>query len=136
MPGSLKEAAFALGSPQWRQTLRVTLPTARIGLVTAVILGIARVAGETAPVLFTAGGNARYNFNPFSGKQDDLPLRIYEMIFQPGLASTQEAWGVSFVLVVVVLILFVTARIIGAKSPGKTRVPWHILRGTKRVVEE
>jgi len=136
VPGSLKEAAFALGSPQWRQTLRVTLPTARIGLVTAVILGIARVAGETAPVLFTAGGNARYNFNPFSGKQDDLPLRIYEMIFQPGLASTQEAWGVSFVLVVVVLILFVTARIIGAKSPGKTRVPWHILRGTKRVVEE
>jgi len=53
------------------QTLRVILPTARVGLVTAVILGIARVAGETAPVLFTAGGNAKYNFNPFSGKQDD-----------------------------------------------------------------
>ena len=56
VPGSLKEAALALGSPQWRSVLRVMLPTARVGLVTAMILGIARVAGETAPVLFTAGG--------------------------------------------------------------------------------
>ena len=53
---SLKEAALALGSPQWRSMVRVTLPTARVGLVTAVILGVARIAGETAPVLFTAGG--------------------------------------------------------------------------------
>ena len=74
VPGSLREAALALGSPQWRSVLRVVLPTARVGLITAMILGIARVAGETAPVLFTAGGNAHYNWNPFSGKQDDLPL--------------------------------------------------------------
>ena len=55
VPGSLREAALALGSPQWRSVLRVMLPTARVGLITAMILGIARVAGETAPVLFTAG---------------------------------------------------------------------------------
>jgi phosphate transport system permease protein len=126
VPGSLKEAALALGSPQWRSILRVTLPTARVGLVTAVILGVARVAGETAPVLFNAGGNASYNWNPFKGKQDDLPLRVYQMIFQPGVNATRDAWGVAFVLVLVVIALFLMARLIGSKSPGRRRwtVPW------------
>jgi phosphate transport system permease protein len=134
VPSSLKEAAFALGSPQWRSVLRVTLPTARVGLVTAVILGVARVAGETAPVYFTAGGNARFNVNPFSGIQDDLPLRVFEMINQPGVNSLREAWGVAFVLVLVVLTLFLLARLIGAKSPGSTRwsVPWR----TKQPAQE
>jgi phosphate transport system permease protein len=134
VPSSLKEAALALGSPQWRSVLRVTLPTARVGLVTAVILGVARVAGETAPVLFTAGGYAKFNLNPFSGKQDDLPLRIYEMIGQPGVNPTREAWGVAFVLVLVVLTLFLMARLIGSKGPGSSRwsVPWH----NKRTVQE
>jgi phosphate transport system permease protein len=126
VPGSLREAALALGSPQWRSVVRVMLPTARVGLVTAMILGIARVAGETAPVLFTAGGNAHYNWNPFSGKQDDLPLRVYELIFQPGVNTTRVAWGVAFVLVLVVLTLFILARLIGAKKPGPSgfTVPW------------
>jgi phosphate transport system permease protein len=136
VPGSLKEAAYALGSPQWRETLRVTLPTARVGLVTAVILGIARVAGETAPVLFTAGGNAKYNWNPFSGKQDDLPLRIYEQIFQPGYNSYRDAWGVAFVLVLVVLTLFLLARMVGSRGPGSRSIPWHILRRTSPGDEE
>lgn len=134
VPGSLREAALALGSPQWRSVVRVMLPTARVGLVTAMILGIARVAGETAPVLFTAGGNAHYNLNPFSGKQDDLPLRVYELIFQPGVNTTRVAWGVAFVLVLVVLTLFILARLIGAKKPGPSgfTVPWRI----KRSVDE
>jgi phosphate transport system permease protein len=121
VPGSLREAALALGSPQWRSVLRVTLPTARIGLVTAMILGIARVAGETAPVFLNTGGNPNYNWNPFSGKQDDLPFRIYQMIQQPGVNSTREAWGVSFVLVLVVVFLFFLARLIGSKKPGPSR---------------
>lgn len=134
VPGSLKEAALALGSPQWRSVLRVMLPTARVGLITATILGIARVAGETAPVLFTAGGNAHYNWNPFSGKQDDLPLRVKELIFQPGVNTTADVWGVSFVLVLVVLTLFILARLIGAKKPGPSgfTVPWR----TRRSPEE
>jgi phosphate transport system permease protein len=134
VPGSLKEAALALGSPQWRSVVRVMLPTARVGLITAMILGIARVAGETAPVLFTAGGNSAYNWNPFSGKQDDLPLRIYELIFQPGVNTTRDAWGVAFVLVLVVLTLFILARLIGAKKPGPSgfTVPWR----TRRSPEE
>jgi len=138
VPGSLREAALALGSPQWRAVLRVILPTARVGLVTAVILGVARIAGETAPVLFVAGGNPRYNFNPFSGQQDDLPLRVYQMIFQPGINATNDAWGVSLVLVLVVLTLFLLARLIGSKSPGSSRsfMPWRMLRRPSQEVDD
>jgi phosphate transport system permease protein len=129
VPGSLREAALALGAPEWRVLLRVVLPTARAGLMTAVILGVARVAGETAPVLFNAGGFGKYNWNPFSGQQDDLPFRIYENIFQTGAATKQSAWGTSFVLVCVVLILFVVARRLGKSSPGSSRfVPWRMRR--------
>jgi len=136
VPGSLREAALALGSPNWRSVLRVTLPTARVGLVTAVILGVARVAGETAPVLFVAGGNAHYNWNPFKGQQDDLPLRVYQMIFQAGGNAVRDAWGVSFVLVLVVLTLFLLARLIGSSGPGRSLVPWHLTRRTTRASEQ
>ena len=133
VPGSLREAALALGAPEWRVLVRVVLPTARAGLMTAVILGVARIAGETAPVLFNAGGFEKYNWNPFSGQQDDLPFRIYENIFQPGAVIQQSAWGTSLVLVFVVLILFLVARMLGRSSPGRRRiVPWS---GRKRLVE-
>jgi phosphate transport system permease protein len=133
VPGSYREAALALGAPEWRVLLRVVLPTARAGLMTAIILGVARIAGETAPVLFNAGGFASYNWNPFSGQQDDLPLRIYQLIFQPGLVPIQAAWGTSLVLIIVVLILFVLARRLGASKPGRRRfVPW---AHTRRMVD-
>ncbi len=119
VPGALREASYALGSPQWRAVLRVVLPTARAGLVTAVILGVARVAGETAPVLFVAGGSEHYNWNPFSGQQDNLPFRVYQLIFQSGEHTTEMAWGVSFVLIIVILILFILARLAGASRPGR-----------------
>ncbi len=125
VPGSLREAALALGAPQWRVLLRIVLPTARVGLITAMILGVARIAGETAPVLFNAGGNARYNWNPFSGQQDNLPLRIYELIFQPGINVVKDAWGVSVVLVLLILILFALARLIGSSKPGQHRLRFH-----------
>ncbi len=125
VPGSYQEAALALGAPEWRVLLRVVLPTARAGLMTAVILGIARIAGETAPVLFNAGGFASYNWNPFSGQQDDLPLRIYELIFQPGTVPIQAAWGTSLVLIFVVLFLFVLARRLGSAGAGRRAfIPW------------
>src|ERR1700676_3782582 len=123
VPGSLREAALALGAPEWRVLLRVVLPTARAGLMTAVILGVARIAGETAPVLFNAGGFAGYNWNPFSGQQDDLPLRIYELIFQPGNVPVKAAWGTSLVLVGVVLTLFLIARWLGSARPGRRVIP-------------
>jgi phosphate transport system permease protein len=123
VPGSLREAAHALGAPERRVVLRVVLPTARVGLVTAALLGIARTAGETAEVLFTAGGNARFNWNPFNGWQDDLPLRIYEQVFQPSAQAITVGWGAAFVLVALVLILFTLARILGSGgSPGGRRL--------------
>jgi phosphate transport system permease protein len=123
VPGSLREAALALGAPQWRVALRVVIPTAKVGLLTAAILGVARTAGETAEVLFTAGGNAHYNFNPFQGNQDDLPLRIYEQVFQPNAQAISIGWGAAFVLVAVVLTLFTVARLIGRSTsrPPRTR---------------
>jgi len=125
VPGSLREAALALGAPEWRVLLRVVLPTARAGLMTAVILGIARIAGETAPVLFNAGGLEAYNWNPFVGQQDNLPLRIYENIFQPGAVIQQSAWGASLVLVILVLLLFMLARFLGRGGAGRRSfVPW------------
>jgi phosphate transport system permease protein len=126
VPGSLREAALALGAPEWRVLVRVVLPTARAGLMTAVILGVARIAGETAPVLFTAGGLVSYNWNPFAGQQDNLPLRIYENIFQPGAVIVQSAWGASFVLVTLVLTLFLIARALGKSAPGRRNAfaPW------------
>ena len=125
VPGSYREAALALGAPEWRVLLKVVLPTARAGLMTAVILGIARIAGETAPVLFNAGGFASYNWNPFSGQQDNLPLRIYELIFQPGTVPIQAAWGTSLVLIFVVLFLFVLARRLGSAGAGRRAfIPW------------
>ena len=122
VPGSYREAALALGAPQWRVMMRVVLPTARAGLATAIILGVARIAGETAPVLFNAGGNSHYNWNPFSGQQDDLPFRVYQLIFQPGTNVVADAWGVSFVLVMVVLALFVLARRLGGGGPGRRSI--------------
>ncbi len=127
VPGSLREAALALGAPQWRVVLRVVLPTARAGLITAAILGIARTAGETAEVLFTAGGGPHYNVNPFQGNQDDLPLRIYEQVFQPSASAISIGWGAAFVLMVVVLALFVLARLLGSSS-SKSRPPRRLRR--------
>lgn len=125
VPGSLREAAHALGAPERRVVMRVVLPTARVGLITAALLGIARTSGETAEVLFTAGGNARYNWNPFHGWQDDLPLRIYEQVFQPSAKAITVGWGAAFVLMALVLILFTLARVLGSgRTPGRNRLGW------------
>ena len=130
VPRSLREAAYALGAPKWRVVLRVVIPTARVGLATAVVLGVARIAGETAPILFAAGGNDQYTWNPLHGFQDNLPLRVYELINQGAQSIVSLAWGVSFVLVLVVLGLFVVARLIGgSQGPRRLRlVPWALVR--------
>ena len=76
VPGNLREASYALGSSRWRTVWHVVLPTARSGLVTAVILGTARGIGETSPVLLTSGVTAVMNVNPFSGPMISLPLQL------------------------------------------------------------
>ena len=114
VPGGLREASFALGAPEWRTVGRVVLPTARAGIVTAVILGVARVVGETAPLILTSSYNTAVNLNPFSGPQSALPMFSYQIIRTdstfPG--ALQRAWGGACVLVFMVLLLFVGARLI------------------------
>jgi phosphate transport system permease protein len=121
VPGTLREASFALGASHWRTVWKVILPTARSGLSTAVVLAMARGFGETAPVLLTAGFTNFLNDNPFHGWQATLPTFIYNSIVQDGQYPlyVARAYGAGFALMVVVMLLFVTARILGGSRPGE-----------------
>lgn len=118
VPGGLREASLALGATEWRTVRSVVLPTARSGLITAVVLGVAIAAGETAPLIFTAFGNNDMNWNPFHGPQGSLPLILWENIFQAQEVVVQLAFTAAFVLLALVLILFVVARLFGRRSVG------------------
>ncbi len=113
VPDGLREAALALGAPQWRTVLRVVLPSARSGLVTAVMLGVARVIGETAPLLLTAFGTDSVNTDPLHDPQSALPLFVYQQIRNPGASPIARAWTGALVLILVVMALFVAARLLG-----------------------
>jgi phosphate transport system permease protein len=113
VPSGLREASLAMGSTEWRTTWNVVLPTARSGLVTAVLLGVARAVGDTAALIATAAGFDALNANPFHGQQDSLPLFIYKQV-RIGLldAQTQRAWTGALVLLLIVLVLFTAARLL------------------------
>lgn len=113
VPGNLREASEALGAPKWSTVWHVVLPTARPGLATAVILGVARGVGETAPVLLTAGFTASLNVNPLKNPMVSLPLAAYEFVRSPQPAVVARGFATAAVLMVVVLILFTSARIVG-----------------------
>ena len=119
VPGTLREASYALGGSQWRTVLMVVLPTARSGLATAVVLAMARGIGETAPVLLVAGYAKGINWNPFNGWQTSLPLYIYYEIQSPELADHARAFGGGFALIILVLVLFTIARRLGGGAPGE-----------------
>jgi phosphate transport system permease protein len=119
VPGGLTEASYALGSGQWRTVRYVTLPTARSGLATAMILGAARAIGETAPVLLTAGVSAYLNFNPISGPMMSLPLLAYISVQSPEKTEITRGFGAACILLIVVVILFFIARKIGGRGPGQ-----------------
>jgi phosphate transport system permease protein len=119
VPGSLREASYALGASQWRTVWTVVLPTARSGLTTAVILGTARGIGETSPVLLTAGFTAELNTNPLHGPQVSLPLETFELVRSPQPALIARGFGSAALLMALVLLLFVLARIVGGRGPGE-----------------
>jgi phosphate transport system permease protein len=119
VPDGLREASLALGAPQWRVVGRVVLPTAKAGLVTATLLAIARMVGETAPVLLTAFYSPSINSNPFSGPQASLPTLVLQMISQPNKNQNDRAWTAALLLLIIVLTAFATARIILARSERK-----------------
>ena len=118
VPGNLKEASYALGSSRWRTVWNVTLPTARSGLTTAIILGTARGIGETSPVLLTAGVTTFFNANPFSGAMVSLPLATFSFVKSPEPGMVARGFGSAAVLMVLVLILFAIARLIGGRGAG------------------
>jgi len=119
--GTLREASYALGSSQWRTVWNVVLPTARSGLATAIVLGMARGIGETAPVLIVAGFTKEFNFNPVSGPMVSLPLYIWNYVHIEGVNAQYVArgFGAGVALVLVVLGLFTLARKLGGTAPGE-----------------
>jgi len=115
VPDSLREAALALGAPRWRVTLRVVLPTALPGLITGSMLAVARAAGETAPLLFTAAFVFGTQFD-LSQRMNSLPLQIFNDVGQAQDRLVQRAWGAALTLVVLVLLLTLVARLVQRRS--------------------
>jgi phosphate transport system permease protein len=112
IPNDLREAGVALGGTQWRTVAMIVLPAARSGLMTAMILGVARIAGETAPILLLTGGGDKVNPNPFNGSIGSLPYYIWKSFNAGSPEAITRAWAGLLVLIVVVLILFVLARLL------------------------
>ncbi len=116
VPNALREGAYALGIPRWKTILRVVLPTALPGIVTGVMLAIARAAGETAPVLLVAGGNDAINFGPFDGNQSSLSYFVYEQAGQASRFAPGRAWTAAFTLITLVLVLTVAAKLLARRG--------------------
>lgn len=113
VPDELREAAYALGVPKWKTIVKIVLPTAVAGLITSVVLAIARVIGETAPLLVTAGLAQGGSWNPLDGRMTTLPVFTYYQYQQPGLppqAGQDRAWTAALTLILIVMVLFTIAR--------------------------
>ncbi len=114
VPDHLREASYALGTPKWRTITKVVLPTALAGMITGVMLAVARIIGETAPLLVTAGVIDSTNMNPFSGRMETLPVYAYFEYKNPGIpqeAAYDRAWAAALTLIAIVLLLNLVARL-------------------------
>ena len=117
IPNDLREAGVALGATQWRTVSGVVVPAAKSGLVTAVILGIARIIGETAPILLVSGGADALNFNPTSGPMGSLPFYIWKAFLTGGTEEAYaRAWGGMLILLVLIMVLFGLARYLSGRK--------------------
>lgn len=119
VPTELREASYALGVPRWRTITKVVLPTAMSGIITTVMLGVARIMGETAPLLILVGYTASINNNPFGGEQAALPLMINVERGNPLPAGQERAWAAALTLILLVMVLNVGARLISRYSGVK-----------------
>ncbi|MFD8224732.1 phosphate ABC transporter permease PstA [Streptomyces massasporeus] len=120
VPNELREASLALGVPKWRTILKVVLPTSLGGITTGIMLSIARIAGETAPVLLLVFGSKFINANPFEGAQASLPLYIYQQYGSGEATAYDRAWAASLTLIAFVMILNLVARGIARWKAPKT----------------
>lgn len=114
IPWSIREAGLALGLPRWRVVLSTVLPAARVGVVTGVLIGFARAAGEAAPLLFTSFGNNFFSSTPLRyllGPVDTLPARLYSLAISPYREWHAMGWGAGIILLLLVIIIFITTRL-------------------------
>jgi len=124
VPNSLREAAYALGVPKWKTIVRVVLPTALGGIITGVMLAIARVVGETAPLLVTTGVITSTNWNPFEGRMMNLSVFAYFQYKAPGVPPEPyfaRAWAAALTLIIIVLVLYFLARLVSLRW-GRTEM--------------
>jgi phosphate transport system permease protein len=115
VPNSVREAGYSLGIPKWKITLHVTLKTAFSGILTGIVLGISRIAGETAPLIMTILGTSLF-FTGFGEPVDALPLRIWRLASQPYEFAHTQGWGAALMLILIVLLFSVTLRFLAARK--------------------
>jgi phosphate transport system permease protein len=123
VPNELREAAYALGVPKWRTIVKIVLPTAVAGLASGVTLAVARVIGETAPLLVTVGITNATNLSPFDGRMATLPVFAYYQLTQPGVPpefAVDRAWTAALILIILVMGLNLVARLISRFFAPKT----------------
>ncbi|SDI04201.1 phosphate transport system permease protein [Sinosporangium album] len=122
VPSDLREASYALGVPRWRTIVKVVLPTAFTGIITGVMLAVARVTGETAPLLLTVFFTDSINADPFSGPQMGLPLYVFDQAGRPNDTAIDRAWAGALTLILIVMLLNLAARLIARwRSPATGR---------------
>lgn len=121
VPNELREGALALGVPKWKVILRIVVPTSISGLITGAMLAVARVAGETAPLLLTTFLAQDVNWNAFQGSQTSLPTFIWDQISRGTDAAVNRAWGAALALILFVLIIYAVARLLAARFAPKSR---------------
>ncbi|WP_433434066.1 phosphate ABC transporter permease PstA [Nonomuraea sp. CA-141351] len=122
VPNELREASYALGVAKWRTILKVVLPTAFTGIVTGVMLAVARVAGETAPLLMTVFFTNSINNDPFTGPQMGLPLFVFDQAGRPNDTAIDRAWTGALTLILIVMLLNLVARLIAWwRAPARGR---------------
>lgn len=122
VPMDLREASYALGVPKWKTISRIVLPTALSGIVTGIMLAVARVMGESAPVLVLVGSTSRTNWNPFEGPMSSLPLMMLDM-YKSGTTPNvmDKLWGAALTLVILVVVMNILARSISARYSVKKK---------------
>ncbi|NLD84614.1 MAG: phosphate ABC transporter permease PstA [Actinomycetales bacterium] len=121
VPDELREASYALGVPKWKTIVSVVVPTALSGMISGMFLAIARVMGETAPVLILVGYTASFNYNIFEGNMASLPLLIYNQLSNPNEAGQFRIWGAALTLVIIIALANVLATFAAKSLAPKTK---------------